>query len=272
MTRTVAVAVTLSDREGLTADEQISLRHLLHHLGRHDRYFVAPPGLPLPHPEFGVKRFPRRFFGSAAANGRLLLSAEFYRAFEAYEYILLYQLDALVFEDSLLEWCATGLDYVGAPYLPCDDSPWVRVPRVGNGGFSLRKVESFLRVLSSPRRYETPAEYWRRFAASRPAPGRWLHAWRRPLKRLRAFSGVRWMTRRWRSNEDLFWSDEAVRFDPAFRVASVEQGLRFAFEVAPRRCFELNGRRLPFGCHAWPRYDRAFWEPYLLTGPAGARA
>jgi hypothetical protein len=34
--------------------------------------------------------------------------------------------------------------------------------------------------------------------------------------------------------------------------------------VAPRLCFELNGRKLPFGCHAWQRYDRGFWEPYLL--------
>ena len=43
-----------------------------------------------------------------------------------------------------------------------------------------------------------------------------------------------------------------------------DEGLRFSFEVAPRLCFELNGRRLPFGCHGWHRYDRTFWEPYLL--------
>jgi hypothetical protein len=26
----------------------------------------------------------------------------------------------------------------------------------------------------------------------------------------------------------------------------------------------MNNHRLPFGCHAWPRYDRMFWEPYLV--------
>jgi len=67
----------------------------------------------------------------------------------------------------------------------------------------------------------------------------------------------------WR-HEDHFWSDEAIKYHPEFRVASTELGLRFAFEVAPRYCFELNNYTLPFGCHAWPRYDRNFWEPYLL--------
>jgi hypothetical protein len=34
--------------------------------------------------------------------------------------------------------------------------------------------------------------------------------------------------------------------------------------MAPRFCFEQNDMRLPSGCHAWPKYDRKFWEPYLL--------
>jgi hypothetical protein len=70
----------------------------------------------------------------------------------------------------------------------------------------------------------------------------------------------------------MFWADEAVTWVPEFRVASVEEGLRFAFEVAPRKCFELNAGQLPFGCHAWARYDRAFWEPYLLKEEENAAA
>ena len=42
------------------------------------------------------------------------------------------------------------------------------------------------------------------------------------------------------------------------------EALEFSFELAPRYCFMMNGRRLPFGCHAWFRYDREFWEPFLL--------
>ena len=67
---------------------------------------------------------------------------------------------------------------------------------------------------------------------------------------------------------DLLWADVAVHYNPDFKIADVATGLRFGFEVAPRICFERNHRQLPFGCHAWPRYDREFWEPYLLKEPA----
>ena len=66
-------------------------------------------------------------------------------------------------------------------------------------------------------------------------------------------------------SEDVFWSFEARHYDPDFRIATVEEALPFAFELSPRECFTMIGSRLPFGCHAWPRYDRAFWEPSLLT-------
>ncbi|MBS1214713.1 MAG: uncharacterized protein H6R26_3330, partial [Proteobacteria bacterium] len=91
------------------------------------------------------------------------------------------------------------------------------------------------------------------------------------LKRLQADFCVRWKAgyqppRTYDArNEDHFWSDDAVRYVPGFKVASFETGLRFSFEVAPRLCFEMNGGRLPFGCHAWQKHDRTFWEPYLLT-------
>jgi hypothetical protein len=65
-------------------------------------------------------------------------------------------------------------------------------------------------------------------------------------------------------NNDYFWSFEAKEYLPEFKVASVEDGMRFAFEAAPRECFERVGRKLPFGCHAWAKFDRSFWEPHLL--------
>jgi len=65
-------------------------------------------------------------------------------------------------------------------------------------------------------------------------------------------------------NNDLFWADQAVTYLPGFKVASIEEGLRFAFEAVPRTCYEINNRQLPFGCHAWTKFDRGFWEPHLL--------
>ena len=65
-------------------------------------------------------------------------------------------------------------------------------------------------------------------------------------------------------NNDIFWSYHAVKYLPDFKIPDWRTALRFAFEAAPRHCFELNGKELPFGCHAWPKFDRGFWDPFLL--------
>ena len=213
----------------LGEDELISLRHLERHLGRYDRFAVGDelPGL-------GRKRFPRRYFRNPVAYSRLLLSARFYEAFAQYDYVLVHQLDAVVFRDELADWCERGLDYVGAPWFPGPEMPLVTEPSVGNGGLSLRRVAAFREVL------ERAGERYAR---------RWVKG--------RSDS-------RFEAHEDLFWSFDAQRFVPEFRIATVEEALGFAFEVAPRRAFELAGGKLPFGAHAWARYDREFWEPHLL--------
>jgi hypothetical protein len=266
----VAVVVPVSG-PAFTRDEELSLRHLEHYLGKYDRYFVAPRGWRIRRAGFETVHFPARYFGSAQAHSQLQLSEDFYARFESYKYILMYHLDALVLSDRLSYWCATDVDFVGAPWLPCHDSPWVTEARVGNSGFALMKVESFLRVIRSPRRAVDPEEYWQRLCASTPRYRRLLQLPRRYLKRFRMFNGAKWEMRRWPrkgagpGNCDYFWAERAANYWPAFRIASVEQALAFAFEAAPRLCFELNGRRLPFGAHAWTRYDRSFWEPHLIA-------
>jgi Protein of unknown function (DUF5672) len=269
--KTVVVVVPVY-KERLTADEEISLRHLRHYLGDYPRYAFAPTTLNVPLAGFEIKRFHDKFFRNTSTYSMLLLSKDFYRAFSAYDYILVYQLDALVFSDRLSEWCTKGLDYVGAPWFRTPITAFVSEPRVGNGGLSLRRIGGFLKVLESKRYAVDPQAYWESFCAARPRHARLLNLPRKYLKRLRAFNGVGWETSRWPSgktspfgpNEDCFWSFEAVKYYPDFRIASVTEALRFAFEIEPRRCFEMNNGRLPFGCHGWAKYDRSFWEPYLL--------
>jgi len=269
----VAIVIPFSNRPKLLAEEEISMRHVLHFLKEHDKYVIVPPGSTVAREGCKTLSFPAKFFGSAAAHNQLLMWPKFYRAFEEYEYILIYHLDSLVLSNDVAKWCRTGVDYIGAPWIPCPDTPWVREAQVGNGGFTLMKVESVLKVLHNRYRQE-PGNYWIDIMTRdghRFKPLFWL------LERLSsAFPGsriIKSLLHRVRvsqkpdihgCNNDFFWSFEAKKHLPEFRVAGVEEGLQFAFEAAPRRCFELNHGRLPFGCHAWTKFDRSFWEPYLL--------
>ncbi len=254
-------------RAELASDEKISLRHLVHFLGKYDKFLVVPKGLEVNLPGFQLKRFNGKYFGSVHANTRLMLSPNFYEAFRDYQYILIYHLDSLVFSDQLLYWCQLDFDYIGPPWIKCPDLPWVETEGVGNGGFSLRKVESFLKVIHSREYWVDPTEYWRGYCSSKPIYIQYLNLPRKYLKYLSFFNGARWRMSKgdYRKREDKFWSREAKRFYPEFKIASVKTALKFAFEASPRLCFERNSYRLPFGCHAWTRYNRSFWEPHLLT-------
>lgn len=264
-TKKVAIVVPMSNRADLQPDEQISIRHLEHYLGQYDKYLVVPESLAIEIPDFLLARFDDSFFGSVLANTRLMLSKQFYERFLDYEYILIYHLDALVFSDDLEKWCDAGWDYIGPPWLVCDDSPWVKEPGVGNGGFSLRNVRSFLKVLSSSRYSIHPDEYWQRKYADKSLPVRLVNLPKKYLKYLRQFNNVQREVSRFQRNEDLFWGTRAKTYYPEFKIASVEDALNFAFEAEPRQSIERTNGQMPFGCHAWPRYDRKFWEPHLLT-------
>jgi uncharacterized protein DUF5672 len=280
VTSRVAIVVPLSMRPTLDPDEELSLRHLCHYLGGYEKYLIAPAGSQVHRAGFRTVPFPRKFFGSVAAHNHLLMWPGFYRTFQNYEYILIYHLDSLVFSDALGTWCNAGWDYIGAPWLPCDDTPWVKEPRVGNGGFTLMKVRSVLRVLRNRYRQE-PVRYLADLLTRNRA-----RTW--PLFAL--LERVHLMFPKWRTvsravnywqmiqnpsvhgrNNDFFWSYDAERYWPQFRIAPVDVALQFAFEAAPKVCFELNGRRLPFGCHAWMKFDPEFWQPFLLgsRGRAG---
>ncbi len=268
-TKLVAIVIPISSRPTLRPDEEISLRQLKKHLGSYDTFLIASPDSPIRIPGIARKEFPRRFFGSVSAHNWLLFSPSLYRAFSEYRYILFYHLDSLVLSDQLEQWCAAGVDYIGPPWISCEDSPWVTRPRVGNGGFTLLNVRAALDVLY--RRYRTsPLFFWiDHVFHNGPGPRRFMQT----LQRLRQrFPRSKLITRplhEWEAMEnpsatcrhnDLFWSDEAVKYLPSFKVASLAQGLQFAFEASPRTCLQMNGGRLPFGCHAWARYDHEFWE------------
>ncbi|MBO6293059.1 MAG: hypothetical protein J6N51_12530 [Selenomonas sp.] len=136
--------------------EKISLARLYAVLPHYPIVFVLPEGLALPeavrqgHP---VMEFSGEFFTSVAAYSRLLLSQQFYARFRDFEYMLIYQLDAFVFVDLLQEFCSLGYDYIGGPWQLQNSLQQVRpgkykIYHVGNGGFSLRRIEACCRLLA----------------------------------------------------------------------------------------------------------------------------
>jgi hypothetical protein len=267
----VAIVVPWPGHDRLTEQEQVSLRHLLHYLREYDMYLIAPWWRRCHIEGLRTKRFRPRYFGSAGAHGLLLLTKGFYKKFKKYDHIMFYHLDSLVFSDELAEWCGKDHDYIGAPWFRCDDSPWVDRPRVGNGGFALLRVAKALDALKARHRYirgsrlvdwhvmwtpEFVVRWMESLAVFFPKSKiliRLINEWRQSMDPA--------LNNR---NNDIFWSDMAKYYLPDFRVARFEEGMRFAFEVEPRKCFRMNSGRMPFGCHAWTRYDRGFWEPHLL--------
>ena len=107
----------------LAPDDQLSLLHLRHFLHQYDTCYISPQSLHLDDPEFPIIRFDDRYFSGIPGYNRLMLSKSFYDLFSAWEYILIYQLDCLVFSDQLSQWCDRGYDYIGSPWLNSQDEP-----------------------------------------------------------------------------------------------------------------------------------------------------
>jgi hypothetical protein len=257
-------------RMPLAEDENISLRHLRRHLSSFDCFRIGPNIATKGFEDFRFQAFPARYFQGRSGYNRLLLSKEFYRAFKAYEFILIYQLDCLVFAGNLDFWCRQDWDYTGAPWFRgCKGDAREGFWAVGNGGLSLRKVSSAIRVLESKALTVNPSILGQRT--------RWFESWpfaRRIACRVKTRlhecgykNDVRWKVAEYGhdfTHEDVFWSFDAQRYVPEFRIPPPLTAVSFAFEAAPRYCYEANGRQLPFGCHAWTKHDRQFWEPFLL--------
>jgi hypothetical protein len=196
--------------------------------------------------------FADHYFASIDGYNDLLLSRKFYQAFASFQHILIVQTDALVLSDKLDYWCAKGYSYVGAPWFNGFTKPTLPLTlnSVGNGGFSLRRVPDFLKVLSRPRIFKNVLmQSW---------PGSIASNTYRYLKDYHSFvyndTHINIDV-----NEDLFWG----LFVPAqcnfFRVPQPAEALAFAFEAHPDFLYELTDRTFPFGCHAWQRYMPEWW-------------
>ena len=145
--------------------EEISLNRLHDIIGdKYNIYLVAPKGLDTSKYDEIYKRhidvvfFPQYYFTSTAAYSQLCINYNFYDKFSEYNYMLIYQLDCYLCYDNIEYWCTKNYDYIGGPILSTACG-WDTIknkngnkeyqPLVGNGGFSLRKIETF-KYLTDP--------------------------------------------------------------------------------------------------------------------------
>jgi hypothetical protein len=258
----------------LTNTERVSYDRVVRVLGHHPIILFGPDGLDAHDYQSEARKngcaaryisFNDAYFRDIASYSRLMLTAEFYKAHAAYSHLLLYQLDAYVFSDELESWCLRGYDYVGAPWVG-DKSGLEKsgpLTGVGNGGFCLRNVEATLRVLSTFRPMRTARKLWASYDDTSPSG-----ATRRALSVLvRSTTGWRnngaYIAEAYVGNEDAFWGEEVPASRYRFNLAPIDAAIAFAFEVAPKYLYGLNGNRLPFGCHAWFKYDPEFWRTFI---------
>lgn len=226
------VAVVIPVYKVMPSESEIkSFKQCLAVLGNYPIVLAAPLGLDTKfYDQTAGKKltcisFDKKYFLSTKGYSELLLSRLFYKNFISYTSILIYQLDAWVFRDELAYWCSLDYDYIGAPWLDAPPVATGKKPlinlskllenKVGNGGFSLRKVKSHLK-------WATWAGFVFKFIPK---------------------------------NEDMIWT----LFVP-FKKPSVLKALSFAFELEPEKAYSLNGEKLPFGCHAWEKYNPEFWN------------
>lgn len=259
------VVVVPVHRQQPTPDEQFSLLRCGRLLGHHPIRIVHPDSLNLePYnnllPTAQSLPVPATWMASIRAYNRMMINPAFYRKLDQFSHALIHEPDALVISDQLLYWCEQPFDYIGAPWFDglqtaVPDAPIIGV---GNSGFSLINIMAIRLFLDSNRRWISRMIIAQDFLRK---------IFRRPSRYsvnflIEAFgsSGLLGGAHRLVDEPcDLFLSLHASSpTPPLLRIAAPSSALRFSWEVNPARCSELCDNRLPFGIHAWAKYDRLF--------------
>ena len=240
-------------RAELRPDEQVSVLQCTRVLGHYVIRFVCPQSVRViaGFEHIKIEHFEDSYFRSITDYNRLMMSSAFYERFAQYKYILIHQTDAFVFRDELLVWAQADYSYIGAPWILKSKyrtwwgkavlylrglkyklrgepfRPLLLGDKVGNGGFSLRKTEDFIRVCQEER--QTIDAYLEK-------SNRWSEY-----------------------NEDAFWATRHTFCYPTTREA-----LDFAFDLYPKECLKQTSHALPFGCHGWTKAEvNVVWRPII---------
>ena len=197
------------------------------------------------------ERFDDRYFKGIRGYNRLLLDISFYERFSEWEYVLIAQPDATLWQDRdrIQEFIEKGYDYYGAPWIPerriwewlfpkKDSFPWFSIRclkkagcgiTMGNGGFSLRKNESCIKLIRQ-------------------------YGWRK----------IYWFIKR---NEDIFFGVCGSDNRNDFKQADTETGKAFALEYGLRE--SIKAGKIPYAVHGWKKEFADYEEMRRFLAEAG---
>lgn len=244
----------------LSGLEEVSFQRIVKKFSSRKIFIICPQNvaadlsqLASPYPNMEVKVFDDKYFGKIIRHNNLLLSLEFYTAFDDYKYLLICHLDVMVIKDELDFWMNQSYDVVGAPILEGyhNDTTGKIKPKGSNGGYSLRNIKSCIKVLSSNNLYYNKLSslwemekiwYWKLFRLLRDGI---IHNYN--IFNLKP-----------RINEDMFWSVIAPDKFSWFKACPPQEALSFAFDANPKALYKLNNEKPPMAIHAWWRYDKDF--------------
>lgn len=278
----LVIVLIIAHNENLSLCEKESLSQCFKILHKYPIKLICPEALNISEykkviPNIVVEFIEPKWQSSYRMFNRLKIDSLLYTKFKSYNYILFYELDAWVFRDELAYWCNKGYDYIGAPWSGMHEYDNELLVGIGNGGFSLRKINGALKMLRKLRMLEVLEQYqyfnWRGIVPRLPCI---------LIKLFKSIQKPGIFEKTYNFQEDVFWCKSAPKRLNNFTckatmlslmgrlliknesiIAPVETAVKFSIETNPKELYKLNNGQLPFGCHAWEKYDPEFWKAFI---------
>jgi hypothetical protein len=265
----LAVIVIIAHKSVLSKNEERSLLQCSKIFSNYPIKFICPKVLDvtvykrlLPHAD--IDFIDKKWQSSYWMFSMLKVNKLLYKKYRKYEYILFYEADAWVFRDELKYWCERNFDYIGAPWFEGHAAGnSTKIIGAGNGGFSLRKNKSCLRVIRKLAFIKMARMFWFKSYLQAIVPFKKVLRLCNHILKIKDPEKLIAFILHEEILEDRYWSEGMGGVFTDFKVADIQSSLSFSFEVRPSLLFEMNGRNLPFGCHAWEKYEPQFWSAFI---------
>lgn len=245
----------------LNMDEHTSLKQCQKILGKRDIFLVAPNNLNINiyhdiFPNLKTILVPPDLMKSIGAYNKLMISPLIFNHLYDYSHVLIHEPDALVLKDELDYWCSQEIDYIGAPWPEyCPITKNFIPKQVGNFGFSLINIKSANAVFFKNSRWFLLTMIIRELLRGLRGRKGSIH---KTIKACGSAGLLSNASELFEDHCDVFWSFTVPKIEPWFKIANPQQAAYFAWEKNPQSCYEFCQQKIPFGVHAWSKYDRNF--------------